>query len=165
MKLLLYIGVASGIVLGTLAGIAVYIYGTVSAEIALATRDHYIRAILANDAEWHSQESHRPANLQARLEKSVLTLQAATSAQLNFALMGCGMFFFGMAFAFYYSWKLTLVFLVAIPLEMVGCVYRVPLAAAVALAGALAVAVCKNSARRSCPTLQYTMSLQYLCHY
>lgn len=122
MVLFLWVGVISGAALGTLAGTAVYCFNVVGAEIAVKTREEFVRAVLRNDATWHANEENRPAKLKARLEKSVLTLQAATSSQLNFALMGCGMFFFGLLIAFFYSWKLTLVFMIAIPLEMLGSV-------------------------------------------
>lgn len=85
-----------------------------------AFSDRYVRAVLSNDATWHGNEERAPAKLKARLETSVPSVQAATSSQLNFCLMGTGMAIFGLACAFYYSWQLTLVFIAASPCEIVG---------------------------------------------
>eukprot|EP00038_Savillea_parva_P019811 m.28999 g.28999 ORF g.28999 m.28999 type:complete len:1394 (-) comp4565_c0_seq1:3501-7682(-) len=120
LKLLLWVSVVLGVFIGLLAAVSVYILDTVGAAIAVEARTRFVHGVLSNDATWHAREENRPAKLKTRLDKATLTLQAATSAQLNFAVMGAGMFVAGLAFSFYYSWKLTLVYMVAIPLEMTG---------------------------------------------
>eukprot|EP00041_Stephanoeca_diplocostata_P031223 m.968231 g.968231 ORF g.968231 m.968231 type:complete len:1382 (+) comp23916_c0_seq1:200-4345(+) len=91
---------------------------TVAARVAVRVRDEYVQAVLRNDMEWHDR--HTAAGLKIRLDANVPKMQAALGSKLKFGCTNAAMGVIGLIVAFYYSWKLTLVFLVASPIEMVG---------------------------------------------
>ena len=112
-----YVGIWSGVCVF----LGRYVFNTVAARNVTRIRSKYMAAVLAQDMEWH--DKHPAAALEIRLTANVPKLQSAMGTKLQMCITYVGGGVGGIAFAFAYSWALTLVALAGcIPLFLTAAI-------------------------------------------
>ncbi|ETO10203.1 hypothetical protein RFI_27174, partial [Reticulomyxa filosa] len=88
-------------------------WGTYGSKVGIAVRKEYLRAALRQDITFHDKETA------AKLNNAIVTdcqaIQDGVSTKMGFLLQQTATFFVGMAWAFYYSWQLTLILMACVP--------------------------------------------------
>ena len=90
-----------------------YLINYVAALLITRIRTKYMAAVLSQDMEWH--DKNPAAALDIRLTANVPKLQSAMGTKLQMCITNIGGGIGGLAFAFAYSWELTLV-------SLAGCI-------------------------------------------
>ena len=109
--------VYTGIIVGVCASIHIYIFNTLGSRLTMRGRFNFLRAVVRQDMAWH--DTHPSAALDAILTINLPKMQAGISNKLGDFLQQISQGIVGMGIGFYYSWKLTLVFMAFSPVLVI----------------------------------------------
>ena len=108
-------------IIGCVVWVITYVYFVslvVMAErVGKKTRVHYLHAILKQDIAWF--DSMNVPELSARLSKECQAIQKALGEKMGQILLGLGMSFSGLFFAFFRGWIMSLILFAAFPVMLI----------------------------------------------
>lgn len=85
-------------------------------NIAHKTRINYFERCLEKDASWF--DDHNPTELASKISKEVSAIQRGVGEKVGMVLQSVASFFFGLAFSFFWGWKMSLILIAAFPVMM-----------------------------------------------
>ncbi|XP_069680452.1 multidrug resistance protein homolog 49 isoform X2 [Periplaneta americana] len=114
--LFLVIGIVSG--LGMF--LQMYLFGLVGVRLTERLRIAAFSAMLRQEVGWFDEERNRVGTLCARLSGDAASVQGATGSRIGVILQSLSTLAIGTILAFIYSWNMTLVSLISVPLVFAG---------------------------------------------
>ena len=114
--------VMTGISLGSFlfAFLQFHIFGKVSSSFVVTIRKVLFRKFIYKDIEYFDQPENKPGNLSAKLAEDCNMIKTLVGSYLGSILQSLGSFILGLAFGFYYSWRITLLVIGLSPLLMLS---------------------------------------------
>ncbi|XP_055301725.1 multidrug resistance protein homolog 65-like isoform X2 [Sitodiplosis mosellana] len=108
------------VVMGIVAFFAIllqsFFFSKASFDLATRVRSMTFAAFMRQECSWFDEKNHSSAALSARLTGDVANLQEIFGNPLSMVFQSLSTFVAGIVIAFIYSWKLSLVCLIALPL-------------------------------------------------
>ncbi|XP_049765078.1 multidrug resistance protein homolog 49-like [Schistocerca cancellata] len=114
--LFLVIGILSGV--GTF--LQMHMFGVAGVRLTKRLRVMVFDSILRQEAAWFDDERNAVGVLCARLSGDASSVQGATGSRISTILQSTSTLVIGFALAVYYSWKLALVAILAVPIVFIG---------------------------------------------
>ncbi|XP_049836069.1 multidrug resistance protein homolog 49-like [Schistocerca gregaria] len=114
--LFLVIGILSGV--GTF--LQMHMFGVAGVRLTKRLRVMVFDSILRQEAAWFDDERNAVGVLCARLSGDASSVQGATGSRISTILQSTSTLVIGFALAVYYSWKLALVAVLAVPIVFIG---------------------------------------------
>jgi ATP-binding cassette subfamily B (MDR/TAP) protein 1 len=119
---LIFLGISVGAFIAMV--LQTWALGTIAAELALNARREVFAAIVRMEASWFDRAENSSGRLASRLEEDTVNLRGAVGDNVAVAVQNMTVMAGGLAIAFAYSWKLTLVILACLPVLMAGAVVQ-----------------------------------------
>ena len=119
---LIFLGIAVGSLLALM--LQMWALGIIGAELANNARKQCFAQIVRMEAAWFDKEENSSGRLATRLEEDTVNIRGAVSDNVSVAAQNLTVMAGGLAIAFAYSWKLTLVILGTLPLLMAGAIVQ-----------------------------------------
>ncbi|KAK0086065.1 hypothetical protein PV325_003921 [Microctonus aethiopoides] len=116
--LFLIVGVITGI--GTF--LQMYTFGLAGVRMTTRLRKMTFDAMLRQEMGWYDEDSNSVGALCARLSSDAAAVQGATGSRIGAILQALSTLVLGIGLSMYYTWKMTLVSIVSIPLVL-GAVF------------------------------------------
>lgn len=116
--LFLIVGVITGI--GTF--LQMYSFGLAGVRMTTRLRKMTFDAMLRQEMGWYDEDSNSVGALCARLSSDAAAVQGATGSRIGAILQALSTLVLGIGLSMYYTWKMTLVSIVSIPLVL-GAVF------------------------------------------
>ncbi|XP_050450090.1 multidrug resistance protein homolog 49 isoform X4 [Cataglyphis hispanica] len=114
------------IIVGVLTGIGtflqMYMFGLAGVRMTTRIRRMAFTAMLKQDMGWYDEDSNSVGALCARLSSDASAVQGATGTRVGAMLQAFSTLVIGIGLSMYYTWKMTLVSVVSIPLVL-GAVF------------------------------------------
>lgn len=114
------------IIVGILTGIGtflqMYTFGLAGVRMTTRIRRMAFTAILKQDMGWYDEDANSVGALCARLSSDAGAVQGATGTRVGAMLQAFSTLVIGIGLSMYYTWKMTLVSVVSIPLVL-GAVF------------------------------------------
>ena len=119
---LIFLGISVGAFVALV--LQTWALGVIAAELGQNARREVFAAIVRQEAAWFDAPENSSGRLSTRLEEDTVNIRGAVSDNLAVAAQNLTVLAGGLAIAFAYSWKLTLVILATLPLLMAGAVVQ-----------------------------------------
>ncbi|XP_076760464.1 multi drug resistance 49 isoform X2 [Xylocopa sonorina] len=116
--LFLIVGVVTGV--GTF--LQMYMFGLAGVRMTTRIRKMAFAAMLRQEMGWYDEDNHSVGALCARLSSDAGAVQGATGTRVGAILQALSTLVLGIGLSMYYTWKMTLVSVVSIPLVL-GAVF------------------------------------------
>ncbi|XP_018348574.1 PREDICTED: multidrug resistance protein homolog 49-like isoform X2 [Trachymyrmex septentrionalis] len=114
------------IVVGLITGIGTFLqmhmFGLAGVRMTTRIRKMTFSAMLKQDMGWYDEDKNSVGALCARLSSDAAAVQGATGTRIGSMLQAFSTLVIGISISMYYSWKMTLVSVVSIPLVL-GAVF------------------------------------------
>lgn len=114
------------IIVGILTGIGtflqMYMFGFAGVRMTTRIRKMAFNAMLKQDMGWYDEDANSVGALCARLSSDSSAVQGATGTRIGAILQAFSTLVIGIGLSMYYTWKMTLVSVVSIPLVL-GAVF------------------------------------------
>lgn len=111
------------IVLGIVASLSTFFqtYGLNVAGVRLTKRlrEKSFTAMMNQEAGWYDEASNSVGELSARLSGDCAAVQGALGTRIGYVFQAFSIIIFGVGTALYFSWKLTVVAIVALPITLI----------------------------------------------
>ncbi|KAK7871055.1 hypothetical protein R5R35_007257 [Gryllus longicercus] len=112
------------IVVGVMAGggtfLQMYTLGVAGSRLTSRLRREAFAALLRQEVAFFDEERHGVGVLCARLAGDAASVQGATGSRIGSILQSTSTLVIGVLLSFYYTWKLTLVSMLSVPLVFTG---------------------------------------------
>ncbi|XP_063224733.1 multidrug resistance protein homolog 49-like [Bacillus rossius redtenbacheri] len=112
--------VAIGLVTGFGTFFQMYAFGKAGVKLTSRLRVDTLQAVLRQEMGWFDDERNRVGVLCARLSGDAASVHGATGTRIGVILQSSATMVIGVVLGLYYSWKMTLVSLVSVPLIFGG---------------------------------------------
>ena len=119
---LIFLGISVGAFVAMV--LQTWALGTIAAELARNARCEVFAAIVRMEASWFDRSENSSGRLASRLEEDTVHLRGAVGDNVAVAVQNLTVMAGGLAIAFAYSWKLTLVILACLPVLMAGAIVQ-----------------------------------------
>ncbi|XP_063698920.1 multidrug resistance protein homolog 49-like isoform X2 [Culicoides brevitarsis] len=110
------------IVLGIVTGIATflqsYAFNVAGARLTKRLRFLSFEAMINQSVAWYDEPTNTVGELSSRLSSDCAQVEGALGTRMGYIFQCVSIIIIGVALAFYYSWKLTLVSIVALPITL-----------------------------------------------
>ncbi|XP_055537427.1 multidrug resistance protein homolog 49 [Wyeomyia smithii] len=110
------------LLLGVITGIGTFfqtfLFNIAGARLTTRLRQKSFKAIISQEMAWFDESNNAVGALCARLSGDCASVQGATGTRIGSLLQAASTICIGVGIAFYYSWNLTLVSIVAIPIVL-----------------------------------------------
>ncbi|XP_034938105.1 multidrug resistance protein homolog 49-like isoform X2 [Chelonus insularis] len=116
--LFIIVGVVTGI--GTF--LQMYMFGLAGVRMTTRIRRMTFSAMLKQEMGWYDEDSNSVGALCARLSSDAASVQGATGSRIGAILQALSTLVLGIGLSMYYTWEMTLVSIVSIPLVL-GAVF------------------------------------------
>jgi len=117
---ILFIVVGIGMGIGTF--LQMYMFGLAGVRMTTRIRKFAFAAMLKQEMGWYDDDSNSVGALCARLSLDAGAIQGATGSRIGSILQAFSTLVIGIGLSMYYTWKMTLVSVVSIPLVL-GAVF------------------------------------------
>ncbi len=122
MWCLIFLGIAVAAMLANV--LQAWALGVIGAELARNARQQCFAAIVRMEAAWFDADENSSGRLATRLEEDTVNIRGAVSDNVAVAAQNLTVMAGGLAIAFAYSWKLTLVIIATLPLLVSGAIVQ-----------------------------------------
>ena len=119
---LIFLGVAVAAFLALVC--QTWALGIIGAELARNARQQCFAKIVRMEASWFDADENSSGRLATRLEEDTVNIRGAVSDNVAVAAQNLTVMAGGLAIAFVYSWKLTLVIVATLPLLVSGAIVQ-----------------------------------------
>lgn len=111
-----------GIITGAGSFLQMYMFGKAGVLLTTRLRGMSFSAMLKQEIGWYDEDHHSVGALCARLSTDAAAVQGATGCRIGAILQATSTLVLGIGLSAYYTWKMTLVSVVSIPLVL-GAVF------------------------------------------
>lgn len=116
------------ILLGLMAGLATFLqtfmFNTAGSRLTCRLREETFQASLKQEMGWFDQPENSVGALGARLSGDCASVQGATGMRIGSILQSISTIMIGVGISLYYSWKLTVVSIVLVPVVLAACFFE-----------------------------------------
>ncbi|XP_012063835.1 PREDICTED: multidrug resistance protein homolog 49-like [Atta cephalotes] len=116
------------IVVGLITGIGTFLqmhmFGLAGVRMTTRIRKMAFSAMLKQDMGWYDEDKNSVGALCARLSSDAAAVQGATGTRIGSMLQAFSTLVIGISISMYYSWKMTLVAVVSIPLVLAAVFFE-----------------------------------------
>ncbi|KAG5333271.1 MDR49 protein, partial [Acromyrmex heyeri] len=116
------------IVVGLITGVGtflqMYMFGLAGVRMTTRIRKVAFSAMLKQDMGWYDEDKNSVGALCARLSSDAAAVQGATGTRIGSMLQAFSTLVIGISISMYYSWKMTLVAVVSIPLVLAAVFFE-----------------------------------------
>ncbi|XP_018398759.1 PREDICTED: multidrug resistance protein homolog 49 [Cyphomyrmex costatus] len=116
------------IVVGLITGVGTFLqmhmFGLAGVRMTTRIRKMTFSAMLKQDMGWYDEDKNSVGALCARLSSDAAAVQGATGTRIGSMLQAFSTLVIGISISMYYSWKMTLVSVVSIPLVLAAVFFE-----------------------------------------
>ncbi|EGI64783.1 PREDICTED: multidrug resistance protein homolog 49-like isoform X1 [Acromyrmex echinatior] len=116
------------IVVGLITGVGTFLqmhmFGLAGVRMTTRIRKMTFSAMLKQDMGWYDEDKNSVGALCARLSSDAAAVQGATGTRIGSMLQAFSTLVIGISISMYYSWKMTLVAVVSIPLVLAAVFFE-----------------------------------------
>ncbi|XP_018059638.1 PREDICTED: multidrug resistance protein homolog 49-like isoform X2 [Atta colombica] len=116
------------IIVGLITGIGTFLqmhmFGLAGVRMTTRIRKMAFSAMLKQDMGWYDEDKNSVGALCARLSSDAAAVQGATGTRIGSMLQAFSTLVIGISISMYYSWKMTLVAVVSIPLVLAAVFFE-----------------------------------------
>lgn len=113
-----------GVVTGIGAFLQTYLFNIAGVRLTTRMRIHTFAAMLKQETAWFDESKNSVGSLCARLSSDAAGIQGATGTWIGAILQALSTLILGIIISMIYTWKLTLVSLVSVPLVLIGVFFE-----------------------------------------
>lgn len=113
-----------GIVTGLGTFLQMHMFGLSGVRMTTRIRKMAFAAMLRQDMGWYDEDSNSVGALCARLSSDAGAVQGATGTRVGAVLQAASTLIIGIGISMYYTWKMTLVSVVSIPLVLAAVFFE-----------------------------------------
>lgn len=116
------------ILLGVMAGLATflqtYMLNIAGSRLTFRLREQTFEASLKQEIGWFDQPDNSVGALGARLSGDCSSVQGATGMRIGSILQSISTITIGVGVSLYYSWQLTVVSIILVPIVLAACFFE-----------------------------------------
>lgn len=116
------------ILLGLMAGLATFLQtfmlSVAGSRLTLRLREQVFEATLKQEIGWFDQPENAIGALGARLSGDCASVQGATGMRIGSILQSISTITIGVGISLYYSWDLTIVSIILVPIVLIACFFE-----------------------------------------
>lgn len=113
-----------GLITGVCTFLQMHMFGLAGVRMTTRIRKMTFSAMLKQDMGWYDEDKNSVGALCARLSSDAAAVQGATGTRVGSMLQAFSTLVIGISISMYYSWKMTLVAVVSIPLVLAAVFFE-----------------------------------------